>query len=113
MSRSGEDEVPEGAAVFPTIPAGLQVDPLLLAVVHALVFLAGSDESLVHPAAGDEALQAMTGYLQRLRGPALARVREDVDCLLGYARSAGWPRQLIHALKLLLRDTGLEVEGKA
>ena len=35
------DEVPEGAAVFPTIPAELGVHPLLLAVLHAVVFLEG------------------------------------------------------------------------
>ena len=34
------DEVPEGAAVFPEIPAELGVHPLLLAVLHAVVFLA-------------------------------------------------------------------------
>ena len=32
-----EGEVPEGAAVFPDIPAELGVNPLLLAVVHAVV----------------------------------------------------------------------------
>ena len=51
MSDEADDEVPEGAAVFPTIPAELGVDPLLLAVLHATVFLAGSDEAVVHPAA--------------------------------------------------------------
>ena len=40
-------EVPDGAAVFPLIPPELGVNPLLLAVVHALVFLAGSDEDVV------------------------------------------------------------------
>ena len=38
------DEVPDGAAVFPLIPAELGVHPLLLAVLHAYVFLDGSDD---------------------------------------------------------------------
>ena len=37
------DETPDGAAVFPLIPAELGVHPLLLAVLHAYVFLDGSD----------------------------------------------------------------------
>ncbi len=51
------DEVPEGAAVFPEIPPELGVHPLLLAVLHATVFLAGSDAEIVQPEAGDEAVQ--------------------------------------------------------
>jgi hypothetical protein len=105
-----EDEVPSGAAVFPEIPAELGVNPLLLAVVHALVFLAGSDNEIVAPPAADEAVQAMASYLQRLEGPALAKVREDMVCLTTFARQSKWPKQLIHALKNLLSDCGLEVE---
>ena len=48
---AGDAEVPEGAAVFPLIPPELGVNPLLLAVLHATVFLAGSDEKIVNPAA--------------------------------------------------------------
>src|SRR5690349_4140560 len=80
-----EDEVPAGAAVFPEIPAELGVNPLLLAVVHALVFLAGSDNEVVAPPAADEAVQAMANYLQRLEGPELAKVQEDMACLTSYA----------------------------
>lgn len=105
-----EDEVPAGAAVFPEIPAELGVNPLLLAVVHALVFLAGSDNEVVAPPAADEAVQAMANYLQRLAGPDLAKVREDMACLTNYARQSKWPKQLIQALKNLLSDCGLEVK---
>ena len=45
MSDEAEPtEVPDGAAVFPEIPAELGVQPLLLAVLQATVFLAGSTE---------------------------------------------------------------------
>ena len=55
-------EVPEGAAVFPLIPVELGINPLLLAVIQATVFLAGSDENLVEPAAADE---IVSGALRR------------------------------------------------
>jgi len=101
-------EVPEGAAVFPEIPAELGVDPLLLAVLHATVFLAGSDETLVNPDAADEAVGGMAGYLQRLEGAQLARVREDLVCLADFARQSKWPKQLIRYLRSFLSDYGLE-----
>ena len=105
-----EGEVPEGAAVFPDIPAELGVNPLLLAVVHAVVFLAGSDDEIVQPDAADEALGYVAGYLQRLTGPDLQRVKEDVAALLAYAKQQGWAKQLQHFLTTFLADFGVESE---
>jgi hypothetical protein len=126
MSDAPEgSEVPEGAAVFPLIPAELGVNPLLLAVLHGTVFLAGSSDELVNPdAAGEaleymaeylqvnpdaagEALEYMAEYLQRLEGPALDRVREDMVTLVSFARQENWPRQLVQALKTFLDDYGI------
>jgi hypothetical protein len=99
--------VPEGAAVFPEIPAELGVNPLLLAVLHATVFLIGSDDEVVDGAAADEALGYIGTYLQRLEGPLLGRVREDMACLVGYARQQKWPKQLVQSLKAFLSDFGV------
>ncbi len=100
-------QVPEGAAVFPEIPEELGVDPLFLAMLHATVFLAGSTEEVVNGEAADEAVQAMAGYLRRLTGKELARVREDLECLVGYARQCEWPREMVRFLKSFLADYGI------
>ncbi len=102
-----ESEVPDGAAVFPLIPAELGVNPLLLAVVHATIFLAGSDDDVVDPAAADEAVDRMGTYLRRLGGDPLERIREDMETLTTFARQQKWPRQMIHALRNLLGDFGI------
>jgi hypothetical protein len=112
MVEDSGREVPEGAAVFPLIPADLDVNPLLLAALHATIFLAGSDEEIVHPNAADEAVQSIASYFQRLEGDALRRTREDMTTLIDYARRSKWPKQLIHALKSFLSDLGVE-EAKA
>lgn len=106
------DEVPEGAAVFPSIPSELSVNPLLLAVLHATVFLTGSDEGIVHPAAGDEAVQTIADYLQRLEGNDLRRVQEDMVCLTAFARQQSWPRGMIQWLKTFLVDLGVEKKNE-
>jgi hypothetical protein len=108
-----EEQVPDGAAVFPTIPDELGVDPLLLAVVHATVFLAGSDEEIVQPDAADEAVQAIADYLQRLEGGSLRRVQEDMACLVAYARQQKWPKGLVQSLRTFLADLGIEAEEEA
>lgn len=108
----GETEVPEGAAVFPAIPAELGINPLLLAVLHATVFLAGSDDEVVHPDAAEEALQYLAEYLQRLDGALLLQVREDMACLTAFAKQEKWPKQLVRLLQEFLKDYGIE-KGKA
>jgi hypothetical protein len=107
------DQVPEGAAVFPEIPAELGVNPLLLALVHATIFLAGSEEKIVEANAADEALQYMASYLHRLSGPQLQAVREDMDVLVRFARQEKWPPTLADALRSLLADLGVGEEENA
>jgi hypothetical protein len=107
MAEEAAGSVPEGAAVFPLIPSELGANPLLLAVLHAVVFLEGSDKHIVDPAAADEALQFIAGYLQRLRGPQLQQVRLDMNCLANYARQARWAKQELRFLKDFLGDYGV------
>lgn len=102
------DEAPDGAAVFPLIPAELGVHPLLLAVLHAFVFLEGSDESVVNGKVAEEAMEYLAGYVQRLKGEDLRRVREDLNTLVGFAKHDKWPRQQVRFLQDFLSDTGVE-----
>src|SRR5439155_6939214 len=85
-------DAPEGAAVFPLIPAELGIHPLLLAALHAYVFLEGSDPKVLNPAVAEEAMHYLVTYLQRLSGPELRRVTEDVQTLVGFAKSEKWPK---------------------
>lgn len=102
------DEVPAGVAVFPEIPVDLGVNPLLLAALHATVFLAGSEKEIVHPAAADEAVEQIAAYLQRLEGPDLRRMKDDMATLEAYARHAKWPKGLVLSLKGFLSDLGID-----
>lgn len=106
-AKQPADEVPAGAAVFPVIPEELGVHPLLLAALHAIVFLDGSAEDVVNPAAADEAVQYLMSYFQRLRGAELKRVREDIETLLSYARQEKWPAEETEFLRGFLTDYGV------
>ena len=113
MDERDEGEVPEGAAVMPEIPAELNVHPLLLAVLHATVFLDGSEDDVVDPDAGAEAMEYMANYLQRLRGTELRRVQEDLQVLIAYARDQDWPKQQVRFFKEFLSSYGIGEEGQA
>lgn len=113
MNDESEREVPEGAAVFPLIPEELGIHPLLLAVLHATVFFDGSEDAVIDPDAADEAMEYLVGYLQRLEGPALDRVREDLACLKDYARQQDWPKPQQRFLTDFLNDYVLGGEEEA
>jgi hypothetical protein len=102
-----EEEAPDGAAVFPMIPAELGVHPLLLAALHAYVFLDGSEPSVLHPAAGEEALHYLVTYLQRLSGAELRRVKEDMHTLVGLAKSEKWEKAHVRFLQDFLKENGI------
>lgn len=106
MSDEAPD-VPEGVAVFPLIPPELGINPLLLAVLHAAVFLSGSDEEIIYPDAAEEALQYIADYLQRLEGEQLQKVHEDISCLITFANQERWPKQWVRSLKEFFADLGL------
>jgi len=103
-------QVPEGAAVFPLIPEELGIHPLLLAALHAVVFLDGSSEDVIDDAAADEALQYLATYLQRLASSELRRVQDDMACLLAYARQEKWPKEEIQFLEGFLEEFGIGAE---
>ena len=110
MANEPEDDgsdVPEGASVFPLIPAELGVDPLLLAVLHAIVFFDGSDVEVVNDAAANEALNYFATYLQRLKGADRKRIREDMDCLIAFGKQEGWPREEMQFLQEFLKEFGV------
>jgi hypothetical protein len=113
VSADPERDVPEGAAVFPVIPAELGIDPLLLAVLHAVVFIEGSEENIVNPDAAEEALDHLAGYLQRLAGPQLLKVCEDLACLSAFASQQKWPKAQTRFLRDFLTTYGVQRKGKA
>ena len=113
MADDAEPQVPEGAAIFPLIPAELGIHPLLLVVLHAVVFLDGSEDDVVDADAASETLEYVATYLQRLTGSERARVREDMECLAAYGRAQQWSKQQIRFLKEFLSIYGVADEGAA
>jgi hypothetical protein len=100
-------ESPDGAAVFPMIPAELGIHPLFLATLHAYVFLEGSEEPVLNGAVAEEAMEYVVTYLQRLTGNDLKRLKEDLATLASYARSEKWPKQQVRFLQDFLKENAI------
>jgi hypothetical protein len=89
------------------IPEELGVHPLLLGLLHAYVFLEGSDETVLNGAAAGEAMEYLATYLQRLTGPELRRAKEDFATLASFAKSEKWPKQQVRFLQDFLAENGV------
>jgi hypothetical protein len=100
-------EAPDGAAVFPLIPPEIGIHPLLLAALHAYVFLEGSEPEVLNPAAAEEAMNYLATYFQRLKGDDLRRVKEDMATLAAFAKSEKWPKQQVRFLQDFLEENGI------
>jgi hypothetical protein len=112
MSNDDLSAVPEGAAVLPLIPAELGIDPLLLAVLHAVVFFDGSEDDMIDPDAAVESLEYLATYLQRLDGPRLRKVKEDLLVLASYAKEQGWGQDQVRFFEDFLAEFGNEHKKK-
>ena len=100
-------DMPEGAALFPLIPAELGIHPLLLATLHAIVFFDGSDVAILNEDAANASLTYLATYLQRLKGPDLKRIREDMDCLIAFGKQEDWPKEEMQFLQEFLKEFGV------
>ena len=100
-------DMPEGAALFPLIPNELGIHPLLLATLHAIVFFDGSTVENVSDDAANASLTYLGTYLQRLQGADLKRIREDMECLIAFARQEGWEQEELQFLQGFLKEFGI------
>lgn len=102
-----EIQVPEGTALFPEIPDQLGINPLLLSLLHMVVFLAGSDEEVVDENASAAVLDQIASYLQRLSSKEIKKLKEDLASLAAFAREEKWAEGTIEVLESFFDDMGV------
>lgn len=85
---------------------------MFLAVLHAIVFLEGSEDDVVDPDAAMEVMEYMASYLQRLGKPEFHRLREDLAALEAYARAEKWPKEQQQFFKEFLDTFGVGEEDE-
>jgi hypothetical protein len=100
---------------LPLVPASLEVDPLLLALLHVAAFLDVSEDDSVHPVAAGIALERVGAYVQRLDDDTIDALAEDLDTLIEHAEAANWPTAALEFLASFLENCGFaaETDGEA
>ena len=96
MAKAGPGKwVPKPSFVLPDIPESLEVEPLLLAVLHADAFLQLSEDEAVDPDGAVEASEHMGYYLRRLPAKRTLAVKADLKKIASYGRKQGWPQDAV------------------
>ena len=106
--ESGDDAIRRAdslvAGLRDEIPREFGIDPLLLAVLESVVFLSGSDDTIVHPDAAESVLSRIIGTLSRLDDNRRARVLEDLATLKGHVTGPQWPEGMAEFLEQFARE---------
>jgi hypothetical protein len=96
MAKPGPGKwVPKPSFVLPEVPESLQIEPLLLAVLHADSFLQLSEDEAVDPDAALEASEHMGHYLRRLPAERIRAIKADLKKLANHGRKQGWPEDAV------------------
>ncbi len=102
-----EQERQDEPTTMPVVPEKLEVDPLLLAMLHLTALLDFADEDIVEPQVANEALEFVEMYMQRLSTEQLEEVQAQLDRIEEHAAEAGWPEELTDFVRDFLYNCGL------
>jgi hypothetical protein len=96
MTGSGPGKwVPKANFVMPEVPASLEIDALLLALLHADAFFQLSEDEAVDPDAAVEASEHIAGYLSRLPPARVSAIKAALNKLAAYGKRNKWPEDAI------------------
>ncbi|MEB2310847.1 MAG: hypothetical protein OZ921_22050 [Sorangiineae bacterium] len=109
---SEEEHEAENEAVedpmMPEVPEDVDVDPMLLALLHTAAFLDFSDDTLVHPDAAGDVLEHVGLYVQRLPPERLDDLGDQLEILAEHGAGAGWPPAMLEFVRDFLFNCGLD-----
>ncbi|HLV22724.1 MAG TPA: hypothetical protein VKZ49_17660 [Polyangiaceae bacterium] len=102
-----EDGSAEEVFFLPIVPPELEIEPLLLAVLHCAAFLdLAGEESVDEQDAGD-VLEHIGMYVQRLPAPRLAELEQQLVRLQEHGKKASWPEPLVEFIADFLYNCGI------
>jgi hypothetical protein len=95
MATGPGEWVPKSSFVLPVLPEELQIDPLLLALLHVDAFLQLSEDEAVDPDAAVEASEHVGHYLRRLPADRVAAIKKSLKQVAVHGRKQKWPTEVV------------------
>lgn len=106
MASDEADDQDQGL-MMPVVPEDLDVDPLLVALLHCAAFLDFADDTLVQPDAAADVLEHVGLYIQRLPSDRLDDIGDQLEIIAEHGASAGWSEDAVEFVREFLYNCGL------
>jgi hypothetical protein len=95
--EQGEAKEKDGGFEFmlPVVPEELEVDPVLLALLHCAAFLDFAEDDAVDPDLATEVLDHIAYYVRRAPAARLEQMRAELKRVERHAAEERWPAELV------------------
>jgi hypothetical protein len=107
MADGPGEWVEKDAFVMPELPAALNVDPVVAALLHVTAFLELSGDGAVDPDAAVEAMESVGYYLRQLPTERVEAIREQVGRVAEHARKKKWGAEAVEFFTDYLDNVGV------
>ena len=97
----------EARYMMPPVPEDVDVDPVLLALLHYAAFLDLADDDIVDPEAASDVLEHVGMYIQRLAPDELQALSGQLDRLADHGTDQGWPEWITGFVSDFLYSCGI------
>jgi hypothetical protein len=98
------------SAHLPLVPDDAEIDPILLALLHAAMFLDLSEEPAVESGAARSVLERIGLYVQRLSDDEVEELAVSLERLAARAERDGFPPAAVHFIASFLENCGFAAE---
>ena len=110
---AGPDEPAEDLDfMMPVVSEEVDLDPLLVGLLHCAAFLDFANDDVVDPDVATEVLDHVALYVRRLSPERLEGIQAELERLEEYAARAGWPEEMIEFVGDFLENCSSEDDGE-
>jgi hypothetical protein len=81
--------------MLPVVPEEIEVDPILLALLHCSAFLDFAEDEVVDPDLATEVLDHIAYYVRRCSAERLKELEAQLKRIRNHATREAWPAELI------------------
>src|SRR5262249_60497642 len=104
----GLEWVENDAFHMPELPARLEIDPILAALLHMACFMELSGERTVDFDESITAMEAMGYYFQRLAPKQVTKTEDQLKRVVAYAKEKKWDKKAVEFVSKLLENAGIK-----
>lgn len=110
-SEPSDAQATSESAELPLVPEDAGIDPVLLALLHAAMFLDLSEQPALDASAARPVLERIGLYVQRLSDDDVEQLAESLSRLADRGERDGWPPSAVEFVRSFVENCGFTLES--